>query len=192
MSAACRAASAPRPRRTREGGFTLLETLIALTLVLFALGLASQLLMETAVLFQGSAREARSTPVPQAIARMRADVMASAFALVTTYPDGSMDRLILSGHPAGSVVYQLAGTNLYRIQNGVDAADGDVLWQGVDSWRASTIPPGGRLLHVEIHYRQVKGPQFLARTPGRQGKLEIPRVQSLYALPRGTGMGTGW
>lgn len=176
----------------RERGFTLLEMLIALTLVIFALGLASQLLMETAVLFQGSAREARSTPVPQAIARMRADVIASAYCVVTTLPDGTMDRLVLSGHPAGNVAYQRVGTNLYRIQNSVDAADGEILWSGVDSWSARLVPDGGRLLHVEVHYRQGKGPQFLARTPGRQGPLEIPRVQSLYALPRGAGLGTGW
>jgi hypothetical protein len=192
LSAAPGAAPPPGRRGAREGGFTLVETLIALTLVLFALGLACQLLMETSVLFQGSARESRSTPVPQAIARLRADVIASSFCVVTYYPDGSMDRLILSGHPAGSVVYQLIGNDLYRIVNSADPDEGDVLWRGVDEWKASLIPPGGRLLHVEVEYRQAKGPQFLARLPGRQGAVEIPRVQSLYALPRATGMGTGW
>ena len=175
-----------------ERGYTLLEVLISLTILIFALGLATQLLMETAQLFMGSTREARSTQVPQAVARMRADAIASSYFDISVLPDGSMDRLVLMGHPAGVVVYQKVGEDLVRTVNGVSADDGDVLWHGVDSWTASAVPIGGRLLHLEIAYRQTTGPQFNLRVPGLQGPRERPRLQSFYVLPRGAGLGTGW
>ena len=58
-----------------------------LTILVFALGLATQLLMETAQLFMGSTREARSTQVPQAVARMRADAIASSFFAISQLPE---------------------------------------------------------------------------------------------------------
>jgi hypothetical protein len=166
--------------------------LISLTILIFALGLATQLLMETAQLFMGSTREARSTQVPQAVSRMRADVIASSYFAISVLPDGSMDRLVLAGHPAGTVAYQLVGTDLVRTLNGLNAEEGDVLWHGVDSWTANAVPIGGHLLHLEISYRQTTGPQFLLRVPGGQGPRELPRLQSFYVLPRGGGLGTGW
>jgi hypothetical protein len=161
-----------------------------MAILLLALGLAAQLLMETAQLFVGSARESVATPVPQALARIRSDVLASSHFGITLHEDGSMDQLLLYGHPSGIVVYEVVGGALVRTlpASGSGESVGTPIWQGIDSWRAQAIPPG-RLLDLHFAYKVPQGPQFLARVPGRQGPRVVPRTQHLFLLPRGGGRG---
>jgi hypothetical protein len=161
-----------------EGGFTLVETLVSLVLLLLALGLAAQLLMETAQLFAGSTREAVATPVPQAIARIRSDVLASAGFAIIQNEDGTLRQVVLTGHPAGTVVYELVGDAIVRtLPAGVGESDaGTPIWRGVDGWSAQAI---GRLLDLQVNYSVPLGPQFLARVPGLQGPRVLAGLQHL-------------
>jgi hypothetical protein len=168
---------------------------ISLAVLLLAVSIAGQLLMETAQLFVGSTRESVATPVPQAVGRIRADVLASASFGIQLHADGTMDRLTLYGHPSGTVTYELLGGSLIRsIQppGAEEPEDGTLLWRGVDGWMARSIVGWRPLLDLEIDYRASLGPQFLARIPGRQGARSTARVQRLYLLPRGGGLGSGW
>jgi prepilin-type N-terminal cleavage/methylation domain-containing protein len=175
-------------------GFTLIELTISLAILLFALALAAQILMETAQLFADSERQNRATSAPEAISRLRGDVLGATTFSITLHHDGTMDRLFLFGHPEGTVAYELLGGQLVRsvIAGSAPPSPGTPLWQGVTGWTARALPAGGPLLDVEIDYLEPRAPRLLALLPGVGPPLILPRTQRLFLLPRGAGLGGGW
>ena len=99
-------------RRDAQAGFTLVELMISLLLTLLALGLAAQVLMESAQVLTDTAAEQIDAPVPLALARIRGDVQSSRSYSVISGSPGS--RLMLFGHPAGTLVYEQSGGELTR------------------------------------------------------------------------------
>ena len=67
----------PSPSRRRQAGFTIVEMMVALVLLLVGLMIAADLLDESSRLFVETAGEATDNPAPLAVARMRADIQAS-------------------------------------------------------------------------------------------------------------------
>jgi prepilin-type N-terminal cleavage/methylation domain-containing protein len=178
-------------RGSRAAGFTLVELLVSLLLLLLALALAAQILVESSQMLADTAAEQVESPLPLAVARLRADVLGSAsFSAL-------QDNLLLEGHPAGSVLYELAGDELRRIV--LDAADEracepageSVLLRGVAGWRCSEVGP--RLLAVTIRYRRrAVRPSPLPTLPAHRGPSREERTETLLLAPRGAGLGESW
>lgn len=140
---------AHRPHRA-SGGFTLVEVLVALALTLLALTLASQLLVEAQRLFILSGREQRNPVVPVTAGRLRADIQASAAA---TSPGGPTAPLLLTGHPAGAVRYELVAHELLRsvLDDGGRLRSRRPLLRGVTAWRWRS---DGGVVSVEVDFRR--------------------------------------
>jgi len=178
----------------RQSGFMLIEILIALVLVALGLALAAQLLMETSQMLVDAAAEQTESALPLARARLRADINGCLHAVVVRDEDEQLKEVWLIGHPAGTVRYRKAGSDLLR---DVSAA-GDGVWEGrtialrnVRSWDALDALPG--MVHLEIHIAR----RAIRRSPlpavpgvGEPGQDEI--IETLIMAPRGGGFGVGW
>ena len=182
--------AAPR----RPTGFTLVELVVSLAILMLALALAAQILMETAQLFADSARQNRVSSVPEAVSRLRGDVLGATYFSITVHHDGTMDKLFLFGHPEGTVIYELIQGELVRSVSvgGAPPEPGTPLWQGVTSWSARAVPTGGPLLDLEVDYQEPREPRLLALLPGIGKPPAATRIERLYLLPRGAGLGNGW
>jgi len=174
--------------RRGNSGFVLVELLIASILLLLALALAAQLLMESAEQLVDSAGDQADPTVPQLLDRLRGDVLAS-----SGYTDCDVDRLVLTGHPAGQVLYQREGGFLHRA---IFAADGTprgegVPWRGVISWRCRSLGP--HLVRLDLQYqawawRRSLNPQL----PAARGPATAIRGDTLFLTLRGGGLGESW
>jgi prepilin-type N-terminal cleavage/methylation domain-containing protein len=175
--------------RRPDSGFTLVELLVSLLLVLLALALAAQILVESSQMLADAAAEQLEAPLPLATARLRSDILGAASFTVL---DGG-DRLLLEGHPAGTVLYERAGDELRRIvlDAGGEPLGESVLLRGVAAWRCQGS--GSRLVAVTIRYRRrAIRPSPLQTLPahGRPGGEE--RTETLLLAPRGAGLGESW
>lgn len=170
-----------------EAGFTLVEILISLILLLLALGLASQLLIEGQQSLVDTAAEGVDAPAPLVVARLRGDVVSASSFAVTPSASGTGVRLTLLGHPAGEVEYEQQGSVLLRR---VRDTSGNLLGEGVLLHRVGSFtaaPVGGSaLLFVSVRYlahAARKSP--LPTSPGARGPTTVWKSESLYLLPRG-------
>lgn len=170
-----------------EAGFTLVELLVSLVVVMLALALASQVLMESSQMLVDAAAEQADAPMPLVVARLRGDVRAAASFQVA----GS--ALVLQGHPAGVVVYEKFGEELRRtVFDGTGEVIGSApALRGVTSWSCFQTAPG--LLAVSLAHRRSalrRGP--LPMLPGQRGPKEETRAELFLVAPRGSGLGESW
>lgn len=175
----------------KQAGFTLVELLVSLLLLLLGLALAAQILMESAQLFAESASEQIDTPVPLAIARLRGDILASSSFQVTTGDHGLL--LVLAGHPAGTVLYERVGEELRRsiLDDAGNPGDAVTVMRGVSSW--ACLPLGPRLVSLGVRYQRHAAPHSpLVRLPAFRGPRTEEREEWLTLAPRGGGSGDGW
>jgi len=177
-----------RAPRRGEAGFGLIELLVASVLLLVALAIAAQLLMESAEQLVDATGEQADPTVPVLLDRLRADVRAA-----SGYTDCGADRLLLTGHPAGEVLYQRIGDRLHRAvldSAGTLLGDG-VPWRGVSAW--SCQPLGPHLLRLDLQYQLHKVRRTLNPSlPGERGPATEERTETLFLAPRGGGLGESW
>jgi hypothetical protein len=176
----------PRSPHTGPAGFTLVETAVALVLLLLALALAADLLQETAQIFAYTAGEALDTPVPLAIARIRNDVLGSMGVVPISGRDG-LDGLVIQG-PDRPILYERRGDGLYRR---VVPGEPALLWSGVTDWRCQVLPSG--LVDLEVTYRRRAVPHSpLPGLPAERGAAMEEATQKMFLLPRGGGLAETW
>jgi prepilin-type N-terminal cleavage/methylation domain-containing protein len=179
--------------RSGQAGFTLIELSISLALLLLALGIAAQLLMETSQLFAETSGESLDTPVPLVLARIRGDVQGAAGAFPVFDDEGSLVRIVIQGLES-QILYTRAGPNLYRT---VEPAGGgprqiSLLWRGVTGWSCRHDFPKG-LIELEVTYRRRSVPRTpLPALPAVRGKRTEVLTQRMFLLPRGAGLGETW
>jgi hypothetical protein len=169
------------------------ETAISLVLLLLALTLAAQILLETSQLFAETSGEGLDTPVPLVIARIRGDVQAAQGASLLLDEDGALDALVLQGL-GERILYRKQGNALYR---GVVPLNGDppgrpvLLWPGVTRWDCRIL--GSNLVDLEVAYRRRTVPRSpLPALPAFRGAVKEELTQRMYFLPRGAGLGDTW
>jgi prepilin-type N-terminal cleavage/methylation domain-containing protein len=180
------------PPRSGRAGFTLIELSISLAILLIALALASQLLMETAQLFAESSGESLNAPVPLLIARIRGDVQGST-GVVPIYDAGVLVRVDVQGRD-GRIYYEKMGVALYRTFEPWDGSPPRtaLLWPGVTGWSCDRLEPKGLIL-LEVTYRRRSTPHTpLPTLPALRGPLTETLTQRMFLLPRGAGLGETW
>ena len=169
-------------------GFSLIELLVASVVLLVALAIAAQLLMESAEQLVDATGEQADPTVPVLLDRLRGDVLAS-----SGYTACEEDRLLLVGHPAGQVLYQRVGGELHRAvldASGTFLGDG-IPWRGVSAWSCQPLAP--HLVRLELQYRVHKDRRTLnPALPGERGPATEVRTESLFLAPRGGGLGESW
>jgi hypothetical protein len=176
-----------------EAGFTLVEICFSMTLLLVALLLAAQILMETSQLFAETSGEALDAPVPRVIARIRADILGSAGAFPIHDEDGTLSAVAVQGLD-GRIVYQKEGEDLFLTVvplNGDPPQKPVLLWRGVTGWDCQVH--GGNLVELEVAYRRRTVPRSpLPMLSGLRGPVTEELTQKMYLLPRGGGLGDKW
>jgi prepilin-type N-terminal cleavage/methylation domain-containing protein len=190
----------PAPRRSSQAGFSLLELLITLALMGLVLALAAGLLTESSRLLVETAGEQRDAPVPLILARIRGDVLGASSFVSTTGEDGEAPRLLLVGHPQGTLQYEQVGDELRRgVIEGGRLRHEVTVWRGLVAWSCARVPvpgldePRPDVLRLDFHYRRRSTPRTpLPVLPFHRGPVEETRTETLFLVPRGNGLGTSW
>lgn len=173
-----------------ERGFTLAESLVALALFLFGVALATQLLLETSIAMRDLYARDLETPLGLVRARLRTDLEAARTASCLRDPEsGAAIGVRAAGHPAGTVVYQLEDSVLWRFPEHDPAARARVL-AGIETLACAD---GGGLVGIELAGRR----RALRRTPLATAPAGLPPgsetwIETLWVVPRGAGLGASW
>jgi prepilin-type N-terminal cleavage/methylation domain-containing protein len=180
-----------RPRRA--AGFTLVELMISLAVLSLGLALAAQLLAESARMLAQASAEPRGLPAPVALARVRAEVRAATGFAVVPRGSGEDPGLLLSGLPAGDVLYAQEGSALVRqvVEPGGVPEEPAPLMSGVLAWRPYVLGP--HLLRIDLSYRApARRRSPLALMPSAAGPATEVQEETLMLAPRGAGLGKRW
>lgn len=180
-----------------QAGFTLVEMLITLVLLLVGLMIASELLMEAAQLLATTSGEAADTPVPLAIARLRADVQGADSALPVFSEEGDLVALVFAGRDASGrerqVVYSKSEDILLRRVVRTDGSlpgSPEIVWKQVLGWRSEI---NGGLVDLRIDYMRRAVPRSpLPGLPVDRGPRAELRTERMFFLTRGSGLGASW
>lgn len=171
-------------------GFTLVELLVALAVLLLVLLLAGQILLESQRMLLRTAAELEGGPTELAISLLESDLQ-SARSIANPRLLWTGAPLRLEGHPDGRLRWEVRDSRLERVLS--DARDRDlerrVVVREVVTWRWRSIPP--RLVDVALgvaRTRAPRGPALLARGAGTRREL---REESLRVALRGAG-GRSW
>lgn len=176
--------------RRRQAGFTVIEMTVTLVLLLVGLLMAADLLMESSRLFVETSGEETDTPVPLALARLRADVQGATAVLPQVSPVG---KKLLSIHlPGGSgeIVYQKVGDSLYRSVSSSSGAPPQapvLIWRRVTDWSCAEGFKGSPALLSVTYLRRSTPHTPLPVLPVYRGSLTEQATEVLYLLPRGNG-----
>lgn len=171
-------------------GFTLVELLIAATLLLLVLLLAGQVLLESQRMLLRTAAELESGPSELAVALLHSDLQSAGPVAIAPSP-WTAAALELHGHPDGRVVWELRDSRLVRVirDAGGEEVERRVVLQQVASWRWRALLPRLVDVHFGLEQRQApRGPAILARRPATRTVL---REERLRVALRGAG-GLAW
>ncbi len=182
-------------RRRVEGGFTLVEVLVALLVLLVGLAIAAGLLGEAQQMLADVVREARDPAAALVASRLRADIESASSAAVRRDPERDRDRLDLVG-PDRRVVLAAVDGELLRTVLGADGAPlgTAVLLQRLEEFRPTILAGDvGALVCLEYAYRRSRLRRSpLPLLPGQWGPREETARETLCLTPRGAGLGGGW
>lgn len=179
--------------RGRQQGFSLLELMIVLVLLMVGLMIAADLLMETSQLFAETAGEALDTPVPLVIARIRGDIQGGIGVGTVLREDGTLDKVQIQGI-GEQIVYEKNGDALYRtvLADAAPPQGAQVLWRGVGDWSCRVVP-GTALVELSVTYSRRATPRSpLPGMPVDRGAISQQLTQTMFFLPRGGGLGDTW
>ena len=173
----------------------MVELLVSFVILMIAMMMASQLLLEAQARMSHSARQALEPVAAIALKQIRADVRASG--RVPALDDQwNWAPLTLEGHPSGTVTYERVGSDLVRrVDSGAGSASSGerLVLQAVSIWRWR-LSPGAPLplVEIEIGHREIPRFTLLAAAGQREAPIPITRSHLVAASPRQAGGKTGW
>jgi hypothetical protein len=181
-----------------DAGFTLVEAMVSLALLMLVLAIAAQLLGETRQMLVDAARESLDPAAALIATRLRVDVLGASGAVAAQNPDLSCAYVELIGNPEGPVLYHRVGGALVR---SVLAADGTpqgsaiLLRQATAFGCATIVNPLGGFPVVRMDYRYLRARTRrspLLLLPSAWGPRQEEVRETLFLTPRGSGLGTWW
>jgi len=179
----------PSPLRRRQAGFTIVEMMIALVLLLVGLMIAADLLDESSRLFVETSGEALDTPAALTDARIRADVQGATSVTPLLSPiDGTLVAIHVSGG-GQEIVYQKTSDSIYRTIVSLSGPPQPpvLLWRGVTSWSCEGGSKDDPAI-LSVTYTRRSTPRTpLPVLPVYRGPLQEEATEVLYLLPRGDG-----
>jgi prepilin-type N-terminal cleavage/methylation domain-containing protein len=168
-------------RRGGQRGFSVLELVVAMAVMLFALLLACDLLDESGRLLHHSMRRARD-PLPLLASELlRNDLRA---ALPQREEDWTSGPLALEVPGEGLVVWHRRGEQLWRSSGAV----GRPRVGRVEGWRWRALPRGA----VEVHIELAASGTWLAHSRAGLPRRDAARPEVLRILVAGRGGQDGW
>lgn len=168
-----------------SAGFTLLELLVSMVLMVLALTLAAQLLLESQRTFALSGRAALEPMASYAYARLTSDVQSASGAQSAT--DGA---LLLTGHPEGTLRWERRGEELWRTAFADDGRirSRRVMLQRVETWIWSW---DGSLVTAIFAYRRGAMLRYVT-TPSLPPEVIREERVVVQAHPRGQPRWNQW
>jgi prepilin-type N-terminal cleavage/methylation domain-containing protein len=180
----------PLSSRRRQAGFTIVEMMVALVLLLVGLLIAADLLDESSRLFVETAGEALDNSAPLAIARMRADIQSATSVTPQFSPlDGALTGVSIGGG-GQEIVYQKIGDIIYRnvsLFPGGPPQDPVPLWRRVTFWNCDPGSMDSPAILTIKYTRRTTPHTPLPVLPAYRGPLQEEVKEVLYVLPRGNG-----
>lgn len=178
--------------RARRRGFSVVEMIVALTITLVAMTIASQLILESQRRLAHSGRRNLDMSADIALERLRIDVRAAttfdAPSVPGVFSDGSKEPLVLEGHYSGATIaYELFGTDLRRVvYEGIDfnpASQRNVL-QNVTDFKWRNHPDVSGLLEVLVTHESTPLMTSLSAAGQRESLEPAVRTYSMMVFPR--------
>lgn len=184
----------PRSRHRSRGqhGFSLLELIVVLGLMMVAILAAAALIDSSIRLIESTGRSLRDPSLTIAEEWLRRDVHEAA-ALWSWSSEWNAAPLLLLGHDGTRVVFEFDGRTLARIQ--LDDTGNEmgriIILRGLLTWRWRSPVPG--LVEVEITVPAHLDPIHAShlRDPRRLAAVEL-RTEHLRLAMRGTSGGRSW
>lgn len=184
----------PGRRAASSAGFSVLEMLVSFTVLMVAVSLAADLMLESQSRIAHSARQALDPVAELALAQVRADVRSST-RVVGSDLLWSWAPLTLTGHPVGTVQYEKVGTDLVRKivpGGGGEGSERIVLRQvTIWRWRLSSAAPL-QLIELELAHREAPRISTLSAAGRRQAAIPPSRLYRLVIGPRLSAGRTTW
>lgn len=171
--------------KTRAAGFTTFELLISMALVVLALTLAAQMLLESQRTFALAGRAALEPMTGAAVARLTADVHAASG--IKSALDGA---LLLTSHPERVVRWEQEGDTIWRTVIGAGSAirSHQPVLERVTEWSWNW---DGALLTTTLAYRRGSTLRYVT-TPGLPPETAREERLTLQLHPRGRGRWNRW
>ncbi|MEM9555919.1 MAG: hypothetical protein AAGC60_16810 [Acidobacteriota bacterium] len=184
------------PRRALGRGFSLLETLLAVSILLLVLSLTFSLLLDAQARIGREGRRAVDAVAEDGLEWLRADVRrANDFGGVAGMGWSSLP-LELSGHPQGGISWEVVAGELRRATfppGELVPSSTRLVLRGVAAMRWRSVPTLSRAVEVELTL--VTTSQFGARGVGAGQREDLmPDLQTMriVVMPRNVGGRTSW
>lgn len=183
-----------RLRRRRPGGFTVLEMMIALTISLVALAIATELILEAQRRLAHSGRRNIDMSVDLAFDQIRVDFRGSTgffrpFKPGVIYYDGATDPLTTVSHFSGDVVlYELVDGDLRRVvydKTNLTPKHSRLVLQNVSRFRWRPLPQAQTAIEVQLTYGETADLTRLVAAGQRERLTPKRHVVKMILVPRG-------
>lgn len=176
-------------RAGRAAGFTLVELVAALAVLVVTALMVAELADETRILAHEAGRELAAPDPTIALARLRRDLRGAARAHGAALATGA--PLVLEGHPAGRIRYERIGGRLERtLEEPSGRMTAATVLHGVAGWSWSEAAPG--LVEIRLAVRRPRRGRGQGLERLRQAAGSQVESHELAVVLRGAGRGRSW
>lgn len=181
-----------QPEHEAASGFSVLELVIALGLVLIAVLAACQLIVASLLIVEGTGRSLRDPSAASVSMTLRRDIHSSS-AVAAPSDEWSSDTLALRTPFDETIRFELRNDALIRVVTDQEGNERErlTLMRGIRSWRYLALTP--HLIECELSFAVHADPAFASviTDPTRQGRGRIRIERFRFSLRGGSG-GRAW